>query len=181
MWKTLVSYCSVSRVVDKKIKALLVVGAMLVLLIGGRVILSVIHPENDADLIKQALTDSIQASKEGRPGGVMDKLSDNISLNGQNEGAFQGDIAHFIKTNKPDIQVENMTPSVTGDEATIVSPVTLTLSFLGQSVSHRIKDVTLLFRKETDHDFLILPTTRWKLAEVRIPNSSLAGFGQLRQ
>jgi hypothetical protein len=159
-------------------KTLLILGTVLVLLVGGRVMITVTHPQDDKTLIQKALTESIQASKEGRPGGVMDKLSDNIKYNGQNGSGYQRDIARFIKNSKPDIQVENLDPVVSGDEATIVSPVTLTVSMLGQSMSKRVKEVTLVFKKEEDHDFLIIPSTRWKLAEVRAAEGSFADMVQ---
>lgn len=162
-------------------RALLILGTLLVLLVGGRAIVIKMHPQSDTEAIRQALADSIQASREGRPGGVMDKLSDNISYNGQNEGGYQRDIARYIKTSKPDVEVENMDPVVTGDEATIVSPVQLTLSLLGQSVTKQIKEVTLVFRKEPEREFLIIPTVKWKLAEVRVPDSSVQDLVQLHQ
>lgn len=159
-------------------KAFLALGMLLVLLLGGKVILSVMQPQDDKKLIQDALTESILASKEGRPGGVMDKLSANIKYNNQDVGGNDRDIARYIRDNKPDIVVENIDPEVKGDEATIVSPVSLKLSFLGQSVEKQLKNVTLVFRKESDREFLVFPTTRWKLAEVRVPDASVAGLIQ---
>jgi len=165
----------------KTTKTLLILGTALILLVGGRVMISVMHPQDDKALIRTALADSIQASKDGRPGGVMDKLSDNIKYNGQSGAGYQRDIARYIRTSKPDVEVQNTDPVVSGDEATIVSPVKLTLSLLGQSTSRNLKDVTIVFKKEADHDFLIIPSTRWKLAEVRVPDASVADLVQLPQ
>jgi len=140
--------------------------------------ISVLNPPDDRKLIQEALAESIKASKEGRPGGVMDKLSANIKYNNQDVGGNDRDIARFIRDSKPDIVVESMEPDVKGDQATIVSPVNLTMSMLGQSINRRLNEVTLVFRKEADRDFLIFPTTRWKLAEVRVPDASVAGLVQ---
>jgi hypothetical protein len=46
-----------------------------------------------------------------------------------------------------------------------------------------IKDVTLIFAKESATDWLIIPTTKWRLKEVKLPDdamsqlSSSGGFG----
>jgi hypothetical protein len=162
----------------KSMKVFLALGMLLVLLVAGKVLTTVMRPQDDRKMILDALAESIKATKEGRPGGVMDKLSANIKYNNQDVSGNDRDIARYIRDNKPDIVVENTDPDVKGDEATIVSPVTMKLSFLGQSVDKEMKDVTLIFRKEADRDFLIFPTTRWKLAEVRVPDGSVAGLAQ---
>src|SRR5580658_486734 len=96
----------------KPMKAFLALGMLLVLLIGGKVILSVTHPQDDKKMIQDALSESILASKEGRPGGVMDKLSANIKYNNQDVGGSERDIARYIRSNKPDIVVENTDPDI---------------------------------------------------------------------
>ncbi len=145
----------------------------MILLVGVRVILLIARPVDDKALIKRALADSVLASREGRPGGVMDKLSDNLKYNDQSVGGSARDIARYIRTSRPDITVENINPVVTGDEATIISPVTLKVNLLGNPLERRLKDVTIIFRKENDKDFLIIPATRWKLAEVRVSSTSV--------
>lgn len=155
-------------------KTFLIMGTLLVLLVGGRVIVGVANPQDDKTLIQQALADSIKASREGRPGGVMEKLSDNIKFNGQNENGNQRDIARYIRESKPDVVVENTDPTINGDEATIVSPVHLSMSMLGQSIDKQMKGVTLVFRKENDRDWLIIPVKKWKLAEVQVPDAAVS-------
>lgn len=153
-------------------------GILLVLLVGGRAILTVLHPPNDKSLIVEALAESIKASKEGRPGGVMDKLSDNLQLNGENEHGNQTQIARFIRNSRPEVTVADMDPVVTGDEATIRSAVDLKVELLGFNQSRHMKDVTIVFRKEEDRDWLIFPNRRWKLAEVHVPPDSVADLFQ---
>jgi hypothetical protein len=159
-------------------KGLLILGTLLVLLIGGRALLTTLNPPNDKALIVEALKESIKASKEGRPGGVMDKLSSNLSYNGENESGNQGQIAKFIKESRPDVTVTQMEPVVTGDEATIHSPVDLKVEMLGFNQKRHLKDVTITFRKEEDHEWLIFPTRKWKLAEVHVPSASVADLFQ---
>jgi hypothetical protein len=140
---------------------------ILVALIAGRIAIGVSHPPSDRQQIEDALQKSIQASKEGRPGGVMDLLGDNLSYNGQNASQDLGQVARFIKNQKPDITVEKPDPIITGDEAQVVSPVDITVSFLGQQKSFNLKDVILVFRREPSRQFLVFPSTRWQLIEVR--------------
>ena len=164
------------RSMGKSTKAFVFIGILLVVLVAGRVMLSFSTSEDDKALIQKALAESIQASREGRPSVVMDKLSSNIMFNGQNEGGNQYDIARYIRNSKPEVEVENPVPVVTGDEAIIESPVRLSLSVLGQPLSTRLKDVTLVFRKEADRKFLIIPSHSWKLAEVHVQDSHLEGM-----
>ena len=160
-----------------KTKAFLLFGTILVLLVGGRVIfLSTQHPD-DKTLIKQALEESIKASREGRPGGVMDKLSANLKYNGQNAAGAERDIARYIKSSKPEVEVENPDPIISGNEAKIVSPVKLTISMLGQSIERKLKDVTIVFEKEDDREWLVIPVKKWKLAEVQVPEASVSDLG----
>jgi hypothetical protein len=161
-----------------KQKTILILALLCVLFVGGKVLISDGNPPDDRKLIQEALTESITASKEGRPGGVMDKLSANIKVNDQNVNGNALEISRFIRDRKPDVEVENTDPEFRGDEATIVSPVTITVSLLGQSISRRLKEVTLVFKKEPDREFLIIPISRWKLAEVRVPEGSVADLVQ---
>jgi hypothetical protein len=138
-----------------------------------RVLVSRMNTPNDQELIQTALADSIKASKEGRPGGVMDLLSDKLKLNEMDTSGNRRQIAQFIKENQPDVNVLNKKAVIAGDEAQIISPVQLELNFLGQKVSRNMDEVTLVFRKESDREYLIFPTTKWKLAEVRVPEDAV--------
>ena len=155
-------------------KTFIGLGVLLVFLVGGKVLLSSMGQEDDKALIQKALAESIKASREGRPGGVMDKLSENITFNGQNEGGNQRDIARYIHDSKPEITVDKIEPIVSGEEATIVSPVDITLSLLTVSTTKHLKQVTLVFRKEESRDWLIIPVKRWKLAEVQVPETTVS-------
>ena len=134
--------------------------------------LTVFAPQpDDQQLISQALQDSIQASKEGRAGGVLDILSQKFRINDQEPGRF--DIAKFIRERKPDITVYNNHAVVSGDTARIDTPVEVKLSFLNQNFDQRIDNVTLVFQKEEAHRFIVIPTTAWHLTDVEVPNNSI--------
>ena len=126
---------------------------------------------NDQVLIERALQESIQASKDGRPGGVLDILSSKFRINDQSPGRF--DIAKFIRQNKPDVTVYNTKAVVSGDSARIETPVEVKLSVLNQNFDQRIDNVTLVFQKEDAHRYLVIPTTEWHLTDVEVPNDSI--------
>ena len=156
-----------------KLKPLIWIAVIIVAVVGVRVLISQLNQPSDQQLIQTALADSIKASKEGRPGGVMDLLSKNLTLNDMDTSPNRGQIAKFIKENQPDVNVENKHAVIAGDEAQIISPVALEMNFLGQKMSRNIDEVTLIFKRESDMEYLIFPTKKWKLAEVRAPDDAV--------
>jgi hypothetical protein len=158
---------------NKTAKTLLIVVAVVAILGGIRVALSLGGKQDDQKLISEALQESLQASKEGRPGGVLDKLSASFKFNDQEMTANTRQIADFIKKQKPDVTIQNSEAVITGDEARIVSPVDLKVNFLGQSIDRRLKEVTIVFRKEEAREFLVIPTRKWRLTDVRVPDSTV--------
>ncbi len=168
-------------------KPILVIAAMLVLLVGVRILMS-LGGQDDKKLVREALAESIKASKEGRPGGVMDKISDKLTVNNERV-ASMSQIANWIRDSKPDVEVLKQDPVIMGDEAQITSPVRVKLSMPignGTAFDQTISNVTMVFAKESAYDWLIIPTTKWRLKEVKIPDDvmsqfagSLGGFGGL--
>lgn len=159
-------------------KTILVVVGILVVLVGVRTIMSLGKPD-DKQLVREALAESIAASKEGRPGGVMDKISDKLMVNSQ-QVASMGQIANWIRDSKPDVEVKNQDPVIIGEEAQITSPVRVKLTFPGGAgFDQTIDDVTLIFAKESATDWLIIPTTKWRLREVKLPDNVMDQFSGL--
>jgi hypothetical protein len=156
-----------------KLKPLIWIAVVLVVIVGVRVIVSRLNAPSDQELIQTALAESIKASKEGRPGGVMDLLSRNLKLNDMDTSGNRGQIAQFIRENQPDVNVENKHAVIAGDEAQIISPVQLEMNFLGNKMSRNLDEVTLIFKRESDMEYLIFPTKKWKLAEVRVPEDAV--------
>lgn len=159
-----------------KPKIVIAVVVLLIVLVGLRVLLGGSGGMTDQQQIEAALNESIKASKEGRPGGVMDKLSSSLKVNEMDTTGNRGQIANYIKNNKPDVTIENKNAVVTGDEARIVSPVDISISMLGQSIPLHVREATFVFRKEEDHEYLVVPVTKWKLAEVEVPESVINEF-----
>jgi hypothetical protein len=150
-------------------KPILIVAVILVVLVGVRVLMSLGGGGDDKKLVREALVESIKASKEGRPGGVMDKISDKLTVNSE-QVASMGQISNWIKNSKPDIEVVQQDPVILGDEAQITSPVKVKLSLPGgNNFDRTIEGVTLVFAKESATEWLFIPTKKWRLREVKLP------------
>ena len=57
-----------------------VVGVVL-LLFGGKYVIATYFGPSDEALVKSALAEAVKASKEGRPGGVLDHITDHFKMN----------------------------------------------------------------------------------------------------
>jgi hypothetical protein len=152
-------------------KALVAIVAAIVLLACFRIAITIVNKPDDPKLIQEALNDAIQASREGRPGGVVELFSDNLKLNNVNVGGNERQITDFIQKQKPSLEFADTQAQITGSEARIVSPVSMDLGILGK---RELKDVTLIFKKEDTTEYLIIPTTKWRLVEVRAPDSAVS-------
>lgn len=137
---------------------------------------------SDRELIQTALKESIDASREGRPGGVMEYLSKNFSVNDEQFGTR--DIAKTIRDLKPHVELESTEPLIAGESATITSPVKLSMSI--PPMNYSLAQVTLSFTKESATRWLIFPTKKWRLTRVEIPSevveevkSQFSGVSQL--
>jgi hypothetical protein len=119
---------------------------------------------SDRDQIQNALDEAILASKEGRPGGVLDYLSRNFKVN--EEQFRQRDIARTIREMKPSITLANREPEIQGGQASITTNVQLSVL----TFKVEVPEVTLKFEKEQTTKFLIFPVKDWKLTNVTLPD-----------
>lgn len=124
---------------------------------------------NDKEQIQTALKNAIKAGKEGRPGGVMEYLSDSFRVNSVSYRPGGAQVADAIKRYKPDVTVDNTEPTINGGTATITSNIEL--SILTRSIS--VPNVTFTFKKEDAHRWLVIPTKEWKLEGVSAPQDSV--------
>jgi hypothetical protein len=147
---------------------------LLVLAIGGKYILGVLNAPDDKAQIKQALAEAIKASREGRPGSVIDKLSENFKVNGEEPGSRR--IADLIKSSHPDVKIQDSDPLVSGDTAQINSDVTVSADYAGMRFDKDLKGVQLQFKKEASTEWLIFPTSKWHLSAARLSPEQIAEF-----
>ena len=154
-----------------RVALFLVFGALVLIFV--RVGIGLANQPSDQAQIQTALKNSLEAGREGKPGSVISMLSDQLKVNNQTAPDLS-QIAQFIRENKPDVTVERTQALITGDEARIVSPVDVKVNFVGQTLQQRLEGVTLVFRKEPARQFLVLPTSAWRLTEVRLPENGLS-------
>lgn len=140
----------------------------------------------DREQIQSALTESLEAGKEGRPGSVIDLLARDFEVNGYTPNS--GEISRMIKQYKPEISVLQPEPIITGERAEIVSPVKMSLSMPIKS-DFNIENVTFSFVKTHATKWVFFPTKVWKLRRVTMPDdvanqigglTNFGGFGGLR-
>lgn len=159
-------------------KPILIAAAVLVLLVGIRVLMSLGGPD-DKQLVREALAESIKASKEGRPGGVMDKISSQFTVNNETP-VSTSQIEMFIRNSKPDLEVLKPDPVIMGEEAQITSPVKVKLDMpAGGGIDQTVEGVSLIFAKESATEWLVIPTKKWRLKEVKLPPDFLAQISPL--
>jgi hypothetical protein len=131
---------------------------------------------SDQQLIEQALNDSIAASKAGRPGSVLELLSQNFKVNDEEYGS-RSQIAKAIRDYRPDIKLQSTAAQVEGHSAEINSNIDLSLSG-PLPLSLTIPNAKLQFEKELGTKWLLFPDRRWKLVRVTIPEESMQSLPQ---
>ena len=159
---------------NRSVKAVGAIGVAILLLLGLKI--AVGGQVDDQKLIKESLDEAVKAGREGKPGGVLEKLSLHLKVNGTEVDSSRTDMAKFIRNSRPDIQFDSTHAIVTGNEAKIVTPAHINVEFLGQRMDRNIKEVSLVFQKEDDTKWLVFPSHSWKLKEVTAPPEAIAAF-----
>lgn len=133
------------------------------------------HQPSDQVQIEQALASAISASKSGSPGNALELLSRNLVVNDQQGGTDRRYIADFIRRQRPQIVVQNLKAQVRGSEGRMVSPVEVDLG-LGYG-KRTLKSVILTFRKEDGLKYIVVPTQKWRLVEMKFSEETGIDFG----
>jgi hypothetical protein len=158
-------------------KILAVTGGVVALLLLGKLALTLLTKVDDKTLIVEAVKDGLKASKEGRPGGVLEKLSASLTVNGEGTPGAKGEIANYIKKLKPDVEFKTLEPQVFGDEARIETPATMSVNMLGMNQSIDLKNVTITLKREDTFEYLVFPKKSWRITDVRVDVSAFNMFG----
>lgn len=130
--------------------------------------------ESDQQMIQSALDESLEASREGRPGSALDLLSKSFEVNGMTI-LNRAEVAKYIQQQKPDISLATTVAEIQGNRAFIRTDVTLSTSGLIK-FSGTIPNVELEFAKESATKLLVIPTKRWRLVKVTVPPDSINSF-----
>lgn len=137
--------------------------------LAGLTVLFIVTAPSDEDLIRAALEESVQASREGRPSVVLDHLSRSLTFNEVPVGS-RADIAEFVRKSKPDIELGPVEPVIEGDVATVVTSVRFNVSFLGYSRDQTVPQVQIRLARTTGVRWLLFPGTKWRISEVTLPD-----------
>lgn len=142
-------------------------GGVVLLLMVGKVGLGFLNQPDDKTLIVEAVKEAQKASREGRPGGVLDFLSLNLNFNGAETGSGRSQIADYIKNQKPDIEFTSLNPQVFGETARIESPAKVKIGIAAFSTDVTIPNTVIELKKEVSREWFIIPTKKWKITEIR--------------
>jgi hypothetical protein len=148
---------------------------LLLLALGAGVLFLQATAPRDSEAIRMALRASIEASREGRPGGVLEKLSFQFRINDESPGTMF-DIAKFVREQKPDVTIPEPSDDaivVTGDEAQLTTPVKVKMPMMDLDLD----EVTIRFRKEQSLAYFFLPVKVWKVHSVSVPEGSIPSMG----
>lgn len=149
--------------------AWVIVGIVFVLVYGWKYAAVTFFGPSDETLIRKALDEAIVASREGRPGGVMDFISDRFQVNSEMPGSRQ--VANFIKQSHPDITVGKAPPVISGDKATLLAPVEAKITVFGHDIDEKMDHVSLVFQREQGREWLLIPVKKWRLVQVVVPQN----------
>ncbi|HRF58746.1 MAG TPA: hypothetical protein PLH94_02395 [Fimbriimonadaceae bacterium] len=154
---------------NKKVLAIvgLVVGLIAIL-----VVRSTLFGPSDRQLIDQAIQESIQASRDGRPGGVLEYLSQSFKLNDQDPGSRRN-IAQFIKQSKPEVTLAAHEPVIEGDMASIVTDAQVNVDYLGMKMDGTLQGVRIVLQKEQGTKWLVFPDKQWRIVSVTAPQETV--------
>lgn len=156
---------------DRSRKAIFTLLSVALLALSLRAYVAWVHRPNDATLVREALLEAIQASREGRPGSAAELLGTSIKVDKVEVTSVQRQITDFIRKQRPSITVDHPNLKIIGNEARIVSSVEIDLGIFG---NRRLSQVTMIFRKEDSTEYLVIPTRKWHIVEVRTPDSALS-------
>ena len=135
-----------------------------VIFLGFAVMLTLVYvlgPSDDA-LIHQALDESVTASREGRAGGVLSRLTSNFTYNNEGIGS-RADASKWIQSLKPEIFIYRRDIQREGDKAKIITPVEV--SFEG-GMKVNLENVNISFKRHTGSRYWLFPYADWQIESV---------------
>lgn len=138
-----------------------------VLILVFSVVVLATRPSDD-ELIQEALDRSIAASREGKPGGVFEHLSRSFTYN-ETAITSRRDVGQYINQLKPDIELSNRAPEISGDTALIMTDVNLEIGILNYRQELTIPGVEIELAKESGTRWGFLPYPQWRVIRVEAP------------
>ncbi len=133
------------------------------------VVLFFVTAPTDEELIRQAIAESTEASREGRPSEVLEHLSKSITFNGV--PVFdRSEIMKVVRLSRPEVTFSDYQPVIEGENAVVVADVHVKMEFQGINLDETVPGVQVRLAKETGLRWLVLPGTKWRITEVTAPD-----------
>lgn len=132
-------------------------------------LLFVLTAPTDEELIRRALNESAEASREGRSGGVIDHLSRSLTFNGTLVTDRQ-EIAKYVRMSRPEVKFSHYTPVIDEDHARVVTDVYIKMEFQQLKFDETIQQVEIEFAKESGLRWLFLPGKKWRITSISGPD-----------
>ena len=145
-----------------------------VTVVAGLIVLYFATAPSDEELIDQAIKDSVIASKEGKPGGVLDHLSRSLTFNGM-PVSDRSEIAKYVRLARPDVVFGPYTPVVEGDSATVRADVAVKIQFQSLQMDQTVRGVEVELARETGFRWVVFPASKWRIASVSAPEMGTIG------
>lgn len=120
----------------------------------------------DEQAIQAELTSAIKASREGRSGVVMDFISSKFKMTGAEVDPSNPQIAKFIKDARPDVEILNPQPAITGNTALIQSKVNVKMKMAMVSAGEMTVDAKIYLERETAREWLFIPVPKWRITKI---------------
>lgn len=160
-------------------KILLTTVGIVAALVVGRIAIGLINQPDDKTLIMKALKEAQVASKEGKPGGVLDFLSSDLTVNQSEAAGAKRNIADYIKKMKPDVEFQDSEPQILGESARLDTAAKVTIGILTMTKSFDLPSTVIRFEKEESREWLIIPKKTWKIKSIEVPMESLTNLPEL--
>ncbi len=158
---------------QNKGKWAIAVGIIAILLLGVRMVM--FSGVSDHELIRQTIDEALAAGRDGRPGGVLEQLSQTFQFN--DEAAWdKRQLAQVIRTSRPEITLYNREPVIRDDTATVVTRARVRGQALGMPINFDIPSVTIQLRRGTQMRYWIVPMKKWRIVSISAPGFSGAEF-----
>lgn len=147
-----------------------IIGSGIVVLVGLVVLFFATSPSDD-ELIRQAINESTEASREGKAGSVLDHLSRSLTFNG-NAIADRGEIAKYVRLASPDVSFSSYQPIIDGDTATVKADVAINIDYQGMHMDQIVPGVEVSLARETGFRWVVFPASKWRITSVSAPDLS---------
>jgi hypothetical protein len=140
-----------------------IAGAVGILLFIGALIGVYAFGPKDDEMIYDALEDSIQASQEGRPYGVLERLASGFTYNSE-QVTSRADVARVIRELRPKVTILSRELRIEEDEALLTSPASV---MFGEGGRVDLPRVDIVFQRTSGFRWVFFPYANWKVKSVK--------------